>query len=76
MKRIPTDEAKQKLLELIDHLDEDGVVITKDGKAVAKLTKYEGKSAHLIGSLKHKIKIHGDIYSTGIQWEAERDAQS
>ena len=68
MKRIPTDEAKQKLLELIDHLDEDGVVITKDGKPVAMLTKYKGKSADLIGYMKGEIKIHGDIINIGDRW--------
>ena len=30
--------------------------------------------ADLIGSLRHKVEIRGDIFSTGIQWEP--DAQS
>ena len=70
MKRIPTEQIHEQLIELIDHLDDDGLVITKDGKAVARLTKYQGVSADLIGSLKHEIKVHGDIYSTGVKWEA------
>ena len=68
MKRIPTDEAKEQFIELIDQLDNDGIVITKDGKVVAMLTKYEGKSADLIGSMKDEIKIHGDIINVGDRW--------
>ena len=68
MKRIPTDEAKEQFIELIDQLDNDGIVITKDGKVVAMLTKYEGKSADLIGSMKGEIKIHGDIIDVGDRW--------
>ena len=27
--------------------------------------------AHLIGSMKNQIKLHGDIFSTGAVWDAE-----
>ena len=79
MKHIPTNDAKEQFLELIDQLDDEGLVITKEGKPIAKLTKYEGKSAHLIGCMKGEIEILGDIYSTGRRWEAtdwEPDGQS
>ena len=72
MKTIAAEDYKS----LIDHLDDEGVVITKQGKPVAKLTKYEGKSAHLIGCMKGEIEILGDIYSTGVRWEAEGDVES
>ena len=68
MKQIPIDDAKERLLELIEELDDEGVVITKDGKPVAKLTKYEGVSAHLIGCMKGEIEIHGDIINVGDRW--------
>lgn len=32
----------------------------------------EGARDDLIGSMKEKIKTHGDIQFTGIFWEAER----
>ena len=52
MKRIAIDDARDRLLMLVDELDDHGVVITKGGKVVATLTKYEGKSADLIGYMK------------------------
>lgn len=68
MKHIPTHEAKEQFLELIDQLDDEGLVITKQGKPIAKLTKYEGKSAHLIGCMKGEIRIHGDIINVRDRW--------
>ena len=79
MKRIPSEEAKEHLLELIDHLDDDGFVITKHGKPIARIIRYKSNCADLIGSMKDKIEIHGDIFSTGRRWEAsdwEPDGQS
>ena len=79
MKHIPTEEAKEQLIELIDHLDDEGVVITKQGKPVARIVRYKSNCADLIGSMKDEIEIHGDIFSTGRRWEAsdwEPDGQS
>ena len=79
MKRIPTEEAKEQLIELIEHLDDAGVVITKQGKPVARIIRYKSKCADLIGSIKDEIEIYGDIFSTGRRWEAsdwEPDGQS
>jgi len=45
-------------------------VITKHGKPVAKVIPIESGCAHLIGALKGKIRIHGDVFSTGLEWEA------
>jgi antitoxin (DNA-binding transcriptional repressor) of toxin-antitoxin stability system len=42
------------------------------GKPVAKLIPVQtADSASLIGSLKGRIKIKGDIMSTGIKWDAQ-----
>ena len=81
MKHIPTHEAKEQFLELIDQLDDNdgGVVITKQGKPVARIIRYKSNCDDLIGSMKDKIEIHGDIFSTGRRWEAsdwEPDGQS
>ena len=61
---------KEQCLFLIDHLDGDGLVITKHGKPVAKVIPIESGCAHLIGPLKGKIRIHGDVFSTGLEWDA------
>jgi antitoxin (DNA-binding transcriptional repressor) of toxin-antitoxin stability system len=45
-------------------------VITKHGKPVAKVLPIESGCVHLIGALKGKIRIHGDVLSTGLEWDA------
>ena len=43
------------------------IVITKRGKPIAKLIPLGTDSATLIGSLRGKLKIKGDIMSTGVK---------
>ena len=62
---------KEQCLGLIDRLDPEGLVITKHGKPVAKVIPIGSDSADLIGSLKDKIRIRGDVFSTGVRWDAE-----
>ncbi len=79
MKTIGAAKFKEQCLALMDQLDHEGLVITKRGRPVARLVPYEANHAHLIGSLKDEITVHGDIFSTGIKWEAsdwEPDDQS
>lgn len=70
MKSIGSAKFKEQCLSLLDKVDPEGIVITKHGKPVAKLVPVETESANLIGSLKGKIKIKGDIFSTGLKWNA------
>jgi prevent-host-death family protein len=72
MKRMPASKFKEQCLSLLDRVDQDGIVITKRGKPVAKLIPFDTDSASLIGSLKGKLEIRGDILSTGLDWHAER----
>ena len=62
---------KEQCLALLDRLGPDGLVITKRGKPVARVLPYDRDSASLIGSLRDKVKVKGDIMSTGIRWDAE-----
>ena len=71
MKQIAAAKFKEQCLSLLDRVDPDGIVITKRGKPVAKLIPLASDSASLIGSLKNKIKIKGDILSTGVDWDAQ-----
>lgn len=71
MKQIAAAKFKEQCLSLLDEVDADGIVITKHGKPVAKLIPYASDSASLIGSLASKLKIKGDILSTGLDWDAE-----
>jgi prevent-host-death family protein len=64
-------EFKEKCLALLDEVGPEGIVVTKHGKPVAKLIPIQAASKELIGSLRDKIRIHGDILTTGTAWDAE-----
>ena len=74
MKTIGATKFKEQCLALLDQLDADGLVITKHGKPIARVVPCDQQDADLIGSLRHKIKIRGDLFTTGVRWDA--DAQS
>lgn len=71
MKEIPAAKFEEQCLTILDEVDEDGIVITKRGKPVAKLIPIKADSADLIGALKGELEIKGDILSTGTGWDAE-----
>ena len=58
-------------MALLDHLDSDGLVITKHGKPVARVIPARSDCKDLIGSLKGKIRVKGNTLSTGVKWDAE-----
>ena len=68
MDSISASKFKAQCLTLLERLDDQGIVITKHGKPVAKLVRIASNSGHLIGALKGKLKIKGDIFSTGERW--------
>ena len=72
MKQLSASKFKEQCLSLLDRVDPEGIVVTKRGKPVAKLIPFGADSADLIGSLKGKLKIKGQIISTGIRWDVER----
>ena len=71
MKIIAASKFKEQCLSILDSLGKDGIIITKHGKPVAKLVPLQSRCADLIGSLKGKVKIKGDIFSTGLKWDAQ-----
>ncbi len=71
MRTIPAAKFKEQCLSLLEAVDPDGLVITKHGRPVAKLTPFSDNSSDLIGSLKGKMKIKGDLMSTGVRWNAQ-----
>ncbi len=71
MRTIGAAKFKEQCLSLLDSLDADGIIITKHGRPGARLLPYEQQWADLIGSLKGKVTIKGDIFSTGVRWDAE-----
>ncbi len=71
MKTMGAAKFKEQCLSILENVDKDGIVITKHGKPVAKLLPVDIQSSDLIGKMKGKIKVNGDIMSTGLKWNAE-----
>ena len=71
MKQIPASKFKEQCLALLDRVGEEGIVITKRGKPVAKLIPIRTESAELIGKLKGRVKVKGGVLSTGVKWNAQ-----
>ncbi len=70
MRTIEAAQFKAQCLALPDELESDGLIITKHGKLVARVVPYAKGDADLIGGLRNKIKIKGDISTTGVRWDA------
>jgi len=70
MKTVPAARFKEQCLSIIDRLDPEGIVITKHGRPVARVLPIEHASAELVGSLRGRIRVTGDLLSTGVKWKA------
>ena len=70
MKKVAAAKFKEQCLSILDHLDPEGIVITKHGKPVARLLPAERAAADLIGALRGRIRVKGDIQTTGVKWDA------
>jgi prevent-host-death family protein len=71
MKQIGAAKFKEQCLAILDEVDEDGIVITKRGRPVAKLIPIHVACGDLIGSLASQIEVKGDLLSTGTWWDAQ-----
>jgi prevent-host-death family protein len=70
---IPAGEFKAKCLKLLDEVAETRrpLVITKRGKAVARLVPEPKGKQKLFGSMKGSVLWEGDIVSPiDVEWEA------
>ena len=74
MKTIGAAKFKEQCLALLDQLDAEGLVVTKHGRPVARVLPYERRFESLIGSLKDKIGVHGDLLSTETRWNADAES--
>ena len=70
MKTIGAAKFKEQCLALLNQLDPEGLVVTRHGKPIARVIPYDHQCADLIGSLRHKVKVQGDVLSTGLGWNA------
>lgn len=74
MKTIGATKFKEQCLALLDQLGPEGLIITKRGKPVARVIPYDNQDAELIGSLRDKIVVKGDIFTTGVRWDADAES--
>ena len=74
---MKASEFKAKCLGLMDELAENGgeIVITKNGKPVAKLTAYHQRPKTLFGIDKRPAENHSATSSrpSDVEWEAQSD---
>ena len=72
---IKASEFKARCLMLMDEVADSGeeIVITKNGKPVAKLTPYRERPKTLFGLNKGRYEIHGDLDDAllDVEWDAE-----
>jgi len=71
MKSLNVSEFREQCLSLLDKLPTDGLVITRRGKPIARVTPVRKNNADLIGSMAGMFEINGDILRTGEKWDAE-----
>jgi prevent-host-death family protein len=71
MKTIKISDFKQRCLSLLERLDPEGLLITKHGKPLARVIPYGRECGSLIGALKGKVKVKGDIMTSGAKWNAQ-----
>lgn len=72
MKRVPVTKFKAKCVKLLDKLDPQGIIVTKHGQPIATVKPiHSGSFEKLYGCMRGKITIRGDIFSTGVKWNAQ-----
>jgi prevent-host-death family protein len=71
MRTIAAAKFKEQCLAILDDVDPEGIVITKRGKPVAKLVPIEPDIWSFYGKGQGKGEILGDIFTTGIEWDAQ-----
>ena len=71
-KTIELTEFRVHFEEILEQLDKPGIVLTKGGLPVARITPWPASNNEaLLGSMKNQISIQGDIFSTGLPWDAQ-----
>ena len=68
---ITATEFKAKCLRLLENLDSRGLIVTKRGRPVAGFSRSGLPAADVVGSMRDKIRVKGDLFSTGIAWDAQ-----
>jgi antitoxin (DNA-binding transcriptional repressor) of toxin-antitoxin stability system len=71
MKSITATEFKAQCLRILDNVPPGGLEVTKRGKTVARVFPAPKKSIIEFYGCMPDLKSEGDLFSTGIKWNAE-----
>ena len=72
MKTLSVSDFREQCLQLLDGLPADGILITKRGRPVAKITPVPSSCSDLIEIMKGLASDpQDDLFSTGVAWDAE-----
>lgn len=70
MKKIAAAKFKEQCLAILDRLDDEGILVTKHGRPVARVVPFRDEPSALIGALRGRLEVRGDILRTGVAWDA------
>lgn len=69
---IDLADFEARCLEILEQLEAPGLVVTKGGRPLARITPLAAvNNEPLIGSMRGQIAVHGDLFSTGVEWDAQ-----
>ena len=72
MATISITEFRRQCLTLLEKLPREGLVVTKRGRAVARVERIRRDPRELIGSSRDlRTDPNDDLFTTGIKWDAE-----
>ncbi len=72
MQEITVSVFRKKCLALMDHIPDEGILITRHGHPVAKLVPAGESYLDLMGSIPGLVvDRNDDLFSPGIEWNAE-----
>ena len=72
MKTVSVTVLRAHFDRVVREADAAGVTITLRGQPIARLVPTRRKFSDFIGTLRDELRIRGDIFSTGVKWDAER----
>lgn len=73
MKTISATDFKATCLQVLKSVAEtqQGVVVTKRGKPMARVVPLVNRPDNIVGAMKGTVEIHGDIIGPiGVNWKA------
>jgi antitoxin (DNA-binding transcriptional repressor) of toxin-antitoxin stability system len=75
MKTLNVSDFREQRLQLLDGLPADGILVTRRGRPLAKITPVPTSCSDLIGIMKgFASNSEDDFFSTGVVWDAESSA--